>query len=367
MSEKGHLTPETVAEYRARQLSPAKLMEVAKHLAGCEACRDAVFTRDSGKRLVEAFGTASAHIEYDELEALAKKPGASAPHLAECLTCAAELEDLRAFHDALTARKRKRTLYPAIGVAIAAVALIAIAVRTPQPAPAGHPAPIIASIRDGSRTFDMDAGHVLHGTGGIDAAAQKMLSAALSTGRLPGAPDESALVGSPDVLLGKPGSEAATVNLDSPVGSFVGETQPEFRWSAPGTAHRFVVSVYTTDFEPVISSPPSESPEWRCTLALRPGETYIWTVSAAVAGKRVTFPHSPEPEARFRVLPAPELQELQTAEASQSDLLLAIEADKLGAFAESEAALERLTAANPGSPLIASLRESLRQNSHPSK
>lgn len=109
MSE--HLSQEEQQAYRARQLSPVRLLVADRHLEGCEDCREAVRAAGSSSafdrlraqlRRMEDKG-APEHLSYEMLEAYVRGQADGLDsemvesHVEDCSNCARELGDLRAF------------------------------------------------------------------------------------------------------------------------------------------------------------------------------------------------------------------------------------------------------------------------------
>lgn len=107
-SDRNHLDAEALDRYRRRVAPASELLAADAHIARCDRCYDAVRAETDTIELPPATG--DAHIAYDELEALVDGRADAldrewiAAHTAACTQCAAELADLAATRDTLTAR-----------------------------------------------------------------------------------------------------------------------------------------------------------------------------------------------------------------------------------------------------------------------
>lgn len=343
-----HLSSDVLKAWREKTLGEAEIAPVAEHLAACAECRTAVMYQEAASRVAAAMTGAEAHPEYEQLEALVKREAAGDErrllerHLASCATCRTELEDLQALA-AGSAPKPRRTAwwiaFPAVAAVAASAFLIVRMNSTPQQLPAG--APIVFRLLDSGRTITVDSAGRLRGLEQAPPALQTEVADALRNSALPEARGMDVLRPKPDFLLSLDMPPVGAWAL-MPAGQVTPDSQPRLHWAAPPGAHQFVVSVYTTDFQPVATSPPSDRPEWVCAVVLKPGTTYVWTVSARIGGRRLTVPTAPQPEARFRVASETEQGELRAAQATGSQFAVAVTAARLGMREEAQTALRKL-------------------------
>ena len=365
----GHLSPETVDGWLRGALTPAQRLAVAIHCGACAACRQLALKATDAERLAGALHDLGTHPEFEELEALvdAKTDQLERDrlnlHFARCTTCEAEYQDLKNLR---SAGKIQPALAWYWGIAAAAAAAIALFFIVSKPAK--PPAPpvvttLVKSVHDGNLVVGLDQSGGLRGLPRATPRQIDRVRSALQSGRLPAFPEAyKDLRRGPDVLLGKSAKNGGRAANLQPVGTVVPDTRPAFMWEAPPGAGKFIVSVYTTAFEPVIKSGELATPEWKPDHPLQAGTTYLWTVTVLVAGKRVTFPRSPAPDAHFRVATATERRQLEAVEVASphSDLLEAVTAAELGMMDTAQSALRRLRNANLNSPLIESLAQSLK-------
>lgn len=366
MSSTEHISGPAIKGYRTRTLAAGDLLAVAEHLAGCEPCRRKVAPDGVQGKLAEALR--GEHLQYEALEGLVNGGREGLEHVAVCSMCASELDDLRIFRAGLAKPmagwRGLRIWVPAGALALTAVALMGVFLRTGPVATPSRPTPaviasldVVASLNDAGGVVSLDQAGTLAGLAGLSADESRQMAEVLRTGILPVAATGQDLLRSRETLLGGT-SAAVALTPVGPVGTVVPAERPAFRWQAPGNASGFQVRIYDANFDLVAQSPVLTGHEWVSVKALPRGRTFSWTVSARVGGARVTAPHAPEPEARFRVASAAVAGEWEAVRQATpaSDLRLAMTAARLGLRAEAGEALERLAAQNPGSALAAQLR-----------
>src|ERR1035438_853943 len=109
MKQAKHLTEEQSSGYRLRTLAGAKLLDVDRHIAQCDACRTRL-SREFGAiaALRDLRGRLSEHLDYAAVAACAEGilSTESEQHLTECELCRAEVADLEQFRDQLSTTPR---------------------------------------------------------------------------------------------------------------------------------------------------------------------------------------------------------------------------------------------------------------------
>jgi hypothetical protein len=105
--------------------------------------------------------------------------------------------------------------------------------------------------------------------------------------------------------------EGRPFQLMSPIAVVVQEQQPTFRWQSVAGATGYEVTVADEKLDQVAMSPKLTTHEWRLGVALRPGATYSWQVTAFKNGQRITSPILPAPQAKFRILDTNHSEELR--------------------------------------------------------
>jgi len=129
----------------------------------------------------------------------------------------------------------------------------------------------------------------------------------------------TALKRAPSMLLGKPAS-AVPFQVLSPVRTMVESVRPTFRWTVATGATGYVVHVIADDRsqEEVATSPviiPTTNAnvcQWVVeeSMALSPGKRYRWYVTATIQDQEVDAPGIEQPQAKFAVLSAEDLTNL---------------------------------------------------------
>ena len=216
-------------------------------------------------------------------------------------------------------------------------------------------------LQDNGAAWMRDGAGGVTGLRGASAEELRAVTSVLDSGRLPQPSGVADLRRGTETLLSG-GSAARPVLVPvAPVGVVVTDAAPEFRWTLVNEARDYRVAVYDRDFELVADSGSLTGTAWHPPNRLVAGRTYSWTVTALVKGRRVTAPRAPQPDARFRIateLEAGEMESLRRR-VPKSDLLTAIRASELGMADEAGKALDELARVNPGSEIVARLRESL--------
>jgi Putative zinc-finger len=405
-----HLAPEIIDSYRAGTLPPDRLLDVDDHLAGCQDCR----TRAAG-RLDPAAATAllrtmgrnpsSLHCTYETLEAyvdgrLAADEGQQVlAHVEGCATCAEDLGDLRqarallstevaasptqqGLMGALASLWSRRWISVTGGALAAALGVwLVLAIRTPNEQPgdkaaagaAGDttpvttgggatekpPAPVLASIRDGSGEVVLRASGDLSGLPALSGAARDAVAAALTSGRL-----SVVAITTLNPRIGTlRGTEAERgFEVVEPVGRVVESDRPTFRWSAHPSASAYRVAAFDTSFSEVAASAEISATEWTPSTPLPRGKTLIWQVTAVTPNGPVQAPTPPAPEARFAVLDRAQADELERVRRTdpESHLALAVLYARAGMREEAEREAQALAQRNPDSSLARTLAASVR-------
>ncbi len=367
MNREHHITPELIGKYRAKTLAPTELVSVTRHLAICDTCRRQAVRGAESARLAGALGPR--HLTFEQLETLVRQPalahGEDLEHITFCGVCASELADLRVFRDTLglktTERKPSfvRFLLPAGAFAIAILTFVGLQLnKSPESPRTTRPESSLTSIvLDRNEKLGLDAAGRLHGLETFPTAEREIIAEALRAGTLPPQRDLREVLRGRETQLG---GEATPVALlpAGPVGTVVPSDHPVFRWKAPAGASAFRIAVFDTDFNPVAESGNVTGTEWQPANALVRGTIYVWTVSATIAGKTVTSPKAPEPEARFQVASLADAEAVETL-AKASDLASALGAWQRGMREEALTTIERLQGQNQQSKELQKLRATM--------
>ncbi len=245
------------------------------------------------------------HPEFELLARVAEKSADAVDreivetHAAGCANCRAELQDLRAYARSMNrgpARPRLAALAAALTIAIAAAWFVDRSNDTPK------------ALQIPKLATDL-------------AANERLLRGGARTQR--------------------------DVGPLSPVGAMVLDDRPVFQWSGVRNA-RYRVEIFDEAFHPVAASPELLTTTWTPPRALPGGKTYLWQITAVIAGETFTVPQPPAPEARFHVIDRRSAGAIETLEREESrpSLGLGVAYAEAGALAEAQREFSALVAAN---------------------
>ena len=319
------------------------------------------------------------HVQYEELAALADgtldevQEEIVRTHLEDCAMCAAEAADLQRLAAAaampapvpsthvpiirapITRAPRRRAartfalLAASLLVAISLGLFLTRGAQDPEmlSTMSTEPETLIA-LRDGNGEIALDD------RGAVRGVPRELAGVAATLLRAPSLapPAVLAAVRTADPAL-RGSNPRQTVVLE-PAGRIVLSDRPRFSWS--GATGRARVSVYNEGSgELVASSGAIRGSDWTPAAPLPRGVTLVWQVRF---GDTIAPPPS-APPARFRIVDAASLEEIETARRSESHLLLGAALAKAGLRDEAAAELEQLAAQNPNSPVARELLRSL--------
>lgn len=318
-------------------------------------------------------------------------------HLASCLQCKQEADDLRSFagedapqhHLPSTVEQgfweKVRGQFwpsfpvPTFGWAFAALLLITVAgslirlafekkplmpqltnqsaLSTVTPllaiTPSTEVIPLVAQLNDGDQTVTLDQHGKLSGLEDLPPTYQHMVKEALTTQQLARPSSLEGLNRRGSSLMG--GDEQGNqFSLLAPAGKVVVADRPAFQWAPLGGATAYVVEIYDEQFTLVLKSEALQRTEWTPPQPLARGHLYVWQVRATKDGQEVQAPKPPSPQARFRVLAQPQAEEIVRARRTytSSHLTLGLLYVQAGLLDEAEQELRLLRKANPDSPVV---------------
>jgi hypothetical protein len=365
-----HLSLDAVARYSNRELPPADLIAADDHLAVCEVCRrrvsdpgllNAVF-RSLRQDLDSDANEVSGHLTYEQMEAFAGEDLDQVEreivesHIEDCRMCSDELTDLQAFHNSqaddvaanvafVQPRSLKDTVrdassnrsagefggfwrWPKVLVPVTVAALVVLVFSTRyllhQP---------FLTTRN-----QMTSGSTL-GSAAPSAPEPEQL-------RTP--PELAALIGKQGTMLGA-SREAPSFTLRSPVGTFVEETRPTFRWQSLSGAREYKVTVFNAQLNLIETSPQLHSTEWKSSIPLKRRQVYLWQVTATRDLEQVVSPVPPAAEAKFKIISeaqATELNELKR-DGGQSHYALGLAYARAGVLDQAEQELTLVPDSDP--------------------
>jgi Putative zinc-finger len=330
-----HPSADSLSAYLDNDLSHQDQVDLEEHLRACEICQKAVADLKSFR------------------EELLQSPARQYAPVAKTSRSSNATPRPPRHHGATTSGKRlfsegksrfldwfnQPLVYAGLAGAAALVVVFAIvAVRSPE----------TLGIAGGGRVTVSEGGHwIVIGPNGITnppAGLPGEVLAALNNVAAPILKDEApvlsptlkddltALKRAPSTLLGKqPG--AVPFQVLSPVRTMVESVRPTFRWTAAKGATGYVVHVIADDRsqEEVATSPvvipTTTAPvcQWVVaeSMALSPGKRYRWYVTATVQDQEVDAPGIEQAQAKFAVLSAEDVTNLNVLRKSvQGDRLM---------------------------------------------
>lgn len=339
MSEK-HVTSEMLQRLDRRELAPAELLDVVRHLESCPACTRAAGARVPARMaLEEDLGSESEHLDADT-QLFPWVDGTIDPagreivetHLEDCWSCRAEAEDLRRLRRTAPRPRVARTWW-AVAAASALIAG-AMLVNRHEPAPDAPQRPRVVTRTPVPVTY-------------ANREWSALVDEVVKTQRLPLASGLDELRPAADPLRGSESGVAAAL---SPAGVVVATPRPRFRWpAADGADAQYVVSVFNGTAE-VATSERLTAAEWSPRIDLPEARTLAWQVDVTSGAKRFIMPAPPAPPALFRIAPAADRAQLEAALAQhpRDHLLHAVLYARAGLAAEADASLQRAAAAGDG-------------------
>ncbi|HLK21745.1 MAG TPA: zf-HC2 domain-containing protein [Bryobacteraceae bacterium] len=352
-----HLTELDLRAYRSRTLPANDLLRISAHIAVCEECRAKLRQQSSSSEAIQNLrAQMEEHVTAGDLQnfvdgALEQSRRVRIEeHLSWCAECRADVASLMEFARSskkpAPAPRRFASWWIAAAAALAITTGLALWFQRPT---------VLVMLNDVSGRVTLDSRGVLHGVAGVtqDQAAsirRVLAGGTLQTPRVLGelAPPQGALMGS---------TNAAPFHLESPLGTVVDVPMPSFRWTEWKPRANYVVTIKNLASGEVMSSSPLNVPEWKPSQALQAGVVYEWQVAAKWNGHEELAPTPPAPPARFRVIAAPQLQELERM--PPSHLARAIVYAEAGLLDKAIQEANALAGDNPGSPIAAAVRRQI--------
>ena len=338
-----HLTPEQLEQYRRGAAAPDQLLAFDDHLSQCEQCRMAL------EKLVTPL------VLTTWAAGLARYENAQAEVLPEEVH--QKKEDTRQVpSEPVPVRFRWSRLFwiPALAAALVIGLMLWRRSSPPSgPSTASAPLPMLAELRDGSGTVQLDSSGVLHAPPGIDDADRMALTEALKSRSLPLAALPSDLAAPPGTLLGS--SKPDEFSPLAPLSMTVYSDRPQFRWQGLTGALTYELQIFDSEFREVESSGKIQATEWTPIKPLARGALYQWQVIAYRANDSVRTPTPPAPDARFRVLNSETFRKIEAARGMQEHFLAAVLFAKAAMKEEARNEMAEVVTLNPGSDLVKQL------------
>ncbi len=208
-------------------------------------------------------------------------------------------------------------------------------------------------LKDGERSFQIDAAGSISGIEGFPAETQASIREALSTGALkrPAVLNE---------LAGGQIAQSGGLSISYPKRIVILEDKPVFRWAPMKDAAGYQIQVNDLDGARVAESgllAPTAT-QWTAPEPLKRGVIYSWSLTATLQGNE-SAPYV-DAEARFKILDRAKLNEHSALKSpAPSHLALGVFYAREGLLIDARRELQALAKENPGAPLPEQLIRSL--------
>lgn len=215
------------------------------------------------------------------------------------------------------------------------------------------------ALKDGARVGIDNSGNIT-GLDSLSRSDQETVATAIRTQQVETTQALEVVNAGVETLRGGSGQGIA-FPVVGPVGIVVMSDRPTFRWRQLTGASSYVVNVFDRNFMKVVSSTAQPDTDWTATNALERGQVYSWQVVATLAGKEVTSPEQPAPEAKFIVLDRAKAEELSRAKRAYRDshVTMGTLYARAGLLDEAEQELRLAQRENPRSRLVRRLLQSV--------
>jgi anti-sigma factor RsiW len=232
---------------------------------------------------------------------------------------------------------------------------------------AGNPRPAnssevqyVAQLRDGGGSIGLDRQGQLYGADALSGDLREAVKNALARQSVDIAATPAELSGRAGGSLSGRG-EGLPFGLNGPLRVISRSDRPSFHWQPLKGASGYVVTVFDQNFSAVATSGKLSGTSWQPPSPLPRGQVYMWQVAATRDGEEIISPTSPAPEARFKVLEAEHLQNIEQAGKARSRLALGLACARAGLLREARQEFGALVRANPDSPVARKLLEKVQQ------
>ena len=383
---RNHLTAAELAAYRERRLPPTELLRAGDHLGECEECRAHLLElANAAPEVISAASSGEVSYEElagwldDELDPLTRREVAAA--LANSASARTALADLSAFREEMNAlpardhaaetaatqmteRRLPRWAFPlAAAVLVSGVALWwATAPR--------HSADYV-TLRDGGRVIGFAADGRSEVLAALPEGVRDSVAETIRTGRLVVDPEVATIAGQTGTLAGSE-DEGSELQALEPIGTAVRDVRPRFRWRSAAGASGYNIHIAEETSGAVVMTQqlPADTTEWQPAEPLPAGEVYQWEVQALRDGTVVAnSPRPPEPEARFQILTAAKVAELEEAQRASkgSHLVMGVANARAGLLDDAIREFRLLREQNPDSELLRQLLDQLEAQRKPKR
>ncbi|HYK02285.1 MAG TPA: hypothetical protein VE974_11050 [Thermoanaerobaculia bacterium] len=351
--------------FRLGKLSGQELLATDDHLGRCNSCRrtvaDSAMARVAVRQALETLD--GDHLSFEELSAYVDGLGdadertAAGDHLEVCAMCRAEAADLGQAVRVVAVRARFRGFAIAAAIAAFVAGGAALVWNTASPEPEPHRG--VESVRRAPATVPLprDSPPALAPAPATASdrnpleqlpPSLRRVATALQRGTLASANLVASLQGTAGGQRSAGAVAPGTAALLGPVGVVLEADRPAFRWSRDDSTQMGVVQVFDSRYNRVLESPALKGTAWTSPTALKRGVTYQWQVVLRSGSGEKVLPPETDPPARFRLLTAEALAELQAARRSGSDLEQGLICMREGLFDEGARRLAAFAEAHPG-------------------
>ncbi len=217
----------------------------------------------------------------------------------------------------------------------------------------------VAQLRDGGGNISLDRQGQLSGADGLSAELQQAVKTALTRQTLEITPPPAELAGRAGTMAS--GKEGVPFGLLGPLKSVSRTDRPAFHWQPMKGASNYIVTVFDQNFSAVAVSGKLSGTNWQITSPLPRGNVYMWQVAALKDGQEIISPTAPAPEARFKVLEAEYLRDIEQADKSRSRLASGLAYARAGMLREAQQEFGALLRANPDSPVARKLLQTIQK------
>lgn len=352
-----HLDPATIEAFVDDKLDALDRSTARLHLEDCAECTDEV------NDLRESLATMRAASREREVE---RKPNAIEPRrplmFSRSLRIAAMIALVAVTAVALIVAFRRSTRSPLSPDKRDITAGPQLTPKSSPQVPAFAPSPESISrstnvasvtIKDGSNEITISQNGAVSGLPKLPDDSQRTVKEALS-GEPLNRPDVLDEIATADVSERGPNSTEERIGISYPVRAIIQENRPTLRWKQSKTVEGYRVEIADESFHQVAKSEdlPATAQSWTPSAPLRRGETYTWTIRAVNKRGELSPVTS---QAKFKVLDAQKVSELNQLRSSQSHLALGLFYAREGMIGEAEREFRILLKDNPDSSVAKKL------------
>lgn len=191
-------------------------------------------------------------------------------------------------------------------------------------------------------------------------ATEKLIKETLQSGRVKITTPLTGANGKSGTLMGK--STSSTLRLLAPINIVIETDHPLFQWQGLSGLATFKVGIFDENLNKIAESESLNTNQWKATMGLRRGQTYIWQVRASANNQELVAPAPDEPRIKFKVLEQAKVEALENAKKTnaKSHLILGILYADAGLLGDAEREFNALLRANPQSGVARRLLQSVK-------